>query len=127
LSNAQWHNAIHGWGPNALGPAGRAVYGTPNWAKNLAADAVGRVIDRGLFAPRVIEVALELDEGRQLQTDDVKQVVIRALQKNRDFWESGSNIDEIVGSITRAKLNQRRLATAYSSVNPKNGDWNGVS
>jgi hypothetical protein len=43
----------------------------------------------GLFAARLIEVALHLAGSRQLDVSEVRDIVLRLLNQNRGFWESG--------------------------------------
>lgn len=45
MPSPQAHTRVHGWGPDAYGPFGRWWHGTPDWAKNAEANAVGRGVN----------------------------------------------------------------------------------
>jgi hypothetical protein len=45
MPSPRTHTRVHGWGPDAYGPAGQWWHGTPGWAKNAEANAVGRGVN----------------------------------------------------------------------------------
>jgi hypothetical protein len=47
LESRAFHDAVHGWGPNAFNLSERVLYGSPTWAKVLGADLVGKSFSAG--------------------------------------------------------------------------------
>jgi RHS repeat-associated protein len=45
MPNRQFHDSVHGWGPNAMGPAGQLWHGTPAWTKQATGAAGGRAVN----------------------------------------------------------------------------------
>jgi len=47
MESQAFHNAVHGWGPNAFNLAERAWYGSPTWARVVGADLAGKSASAG--------------------------------------------------------------------------------
>lgn len=47
LESQAFHNAVHGWGPNAFNLGERGWYGSPTWVKVLGADLAGKGLSAG--------------------------------------------------------------------------------
>jgi RHS repeat-associated protein len=48
MESQAFHNAVHGWGPNAFNLGERLWYGSPTWAKVSGANVAGKGLNAGL-------------------------------------------------------------------------------
>jgi hypothetical protein len=68
----------------------------------------GQRLFRGLLAPKLIEVELEMADERGLSLNEVRERVSRALRVDPDFWESADiDISEVLRGIDEAQSIER--------------------
>ena len=60
-------------------------------AKNLR--KTGRKLFRGLFAPSLMKVDLDVVETRRLSLEEVRKTISQALNRDPGFWESSGGSD----------------------------------
>lgn len=62
----------------------------------------GRRLFSGWFAPRLIEVDLDIDEGRQLSVEQLREALTKAIKHDLGSWESSGEKDKVLNDLTRA-------------------------
>jgi hypothetical protein len=59
----------------------------------------GRRLFSGWFAPKLVEVHLEIDDGRQLTVEEVRSALRAAISSGRDFWASSGERPEFIARL----------------------------
>ena len=70
----------------------------------------------GWFAPRLVRVSLDIDQGRQLTTDELRDRALKAVNSDREFWASGGQLHSILDSLKAAATVEQIWQTLIAVV-----------